>query len=186
MKIVGVKKVLFVGELRFTSRNGYFSRQEQLIRQLSKIGDLDIINFNAPKIKGKAKGAIDLSIANRLIKNDFIQRMDGLAKLNSEFLVVVSDQVDVKRMNGSIHLLNVWFKAKNDHRTFEDINGRFTLNGNNLQIEGATLAVNQSDLQLNGSFNNIFNYSIISCIINFIARIEEESNLLSTFKDITS
>jgi len=45
MKIVGVKKVLFVGELRFTSRNGYFSRQEQLIRQLSKIGDLDIINF---------------------------------------------------------------------------------------------------------------------------------------------
>lgn len=121
-------------------------------------GDLDIINFNAPKIKGKAKGAIDLSIANRLIKNDVIQRMDGLAKLNSEFLVVVSDQVDVKQMNGSIHLQNVWFKAKNDHRTFEDINGKFTLNGNNLRIEGATLAVNQSDLQLNGSFNNIFNY----------------------------
>ena len=37
-------------------------------------GDLDILNFNAPKIKGKAKGTIDLSIANRLIKNDFIQR----------------------------------------------------------------------------------------------------------------
>jgi hypothetical protein len=95
-------------------------------------GDLDILNFNAPKIKGKAKGTIDLSIANRLIKNDVIQRMDGLAKLNSEFLVVVSDQVDVKRMNGSIHLQNVWFKAKNDHRTFEDINGMFTLYGNNL------------------------------------------------------
>tara|TARA_B100001093_G_scaffold520424_1_gene615736 strand:- start:13370 stop:14527 length:1158 start_codon:yes stop_codon:yes gene_type:complete len=45
MKIAEVKKVLFVGELRFTSRNGYFSRQEQLIRQLSKIGDLDIINL---------------------------------------------------------------------------------------------------------------------------------------------
>ena len=121
-------------------------------------GELDILNFNAPKIQGKAKGTIDLNIANRLIKNDFIQRMDGLAKLNSEFLVLVSNQVDVKRMNGSIDLQNVWFKAKNDHRTFEDINGKFTLNGNNLRIEGATLAVNQSDLQLNGTFNNIFNY----------------------------
>ena len=121
-------------------------------------GALDILNFNIPKVTGKAKGTIDLSIANRILKNDLIHRMDGIAKINSEFALVVEDQVDVKKMNGDISLYNVWFKARNDHRTFEDINGKFTLKGSNLTIEGATLAINRSDLQMNGTFENVFNY----------------------------
>lgn len=36
---------LFIGELRFDARNGYFSRQEQAIRFLATRGNLDILNL---------------------------------------------------------------------------------------------------------------------------------------------
>lgn len=36
---------LFIGELRFDARNGYFSRQEQTIRFLATRGNLDILNL---------------------------------------------------------------------------------------------------------------------------------------------
>lgn len=40
-----MNKVLFIGELRFGVQNGYFSRQEQIIRQSLQIGEVDIINL---------------------------------------------------------------------------------------------------------------------------------------------
>ena len=135
-------------------------------------GNLEITNFDNPSVVGKAKGSIDLSIANRLIRNDIIERMDGIAKINSEFSLTINENVNVKRVQGALSLYNVWFKAKQDHRTFENINGRFTLNGSKLSIDGATLAVNQSDLEMNGSFENIFNYMAnkgnlgVNCTIN--------------------
>jgi len=135
-------------------------------------GALKMTNFDSPLVDGYAKGSIDLGTANRIMRNDFVDRMEGTAAINTAFCVEVKDQVEVKRMNGTASLKNVWFKAKNDHRTFEDINGNFTLNGNQLRIDGATLALNQSDMQLGGSFSNIFNYAankgnlVVDCNIN--------------------
>lgn len=141
-----VKDHLMMNHLAFETSAGPFQ------------GTLDIQNFNTPKISGKAKGTVDLSIANRILKNDLIQRVDGAAKINSDFSFVLKDRVQVNKMNGNISLYNVWFKAHDDHRTFEDINGKFTLNGSMLTISGATLAINRSDLQMNGTFENVFNY----------------------------
>ncbi len=121
-------------------------------------GELDVLNFTEPLIQGKAKGTLDLSIANRMLKNEFIQRIDGIAKVNSDFSLRISDEVAIKKMNGDISLYNVWFQAVDDHRTFEDINGKFSLKGCDLTIDGATLAINRTDLRLNGRFGNVFNY----------------------------
>lgn len=121
-------------------------------------GKLNMENFTKPEIHGMAKGTLDLSIANRMLKNEFIQRIDGIAKVNSDFSLRIADEIEVKKMNGSISLFNVWFQAVDDHRTFEDINGKFSLNGNDLTIDGATLAINRTDLRLNGRFRNVFNY----------------------------
>lgn len=121
-------------------------------------GNLDITDFMSPKILGKAKGGVDLSVLNTLFKNEFVDRIQGIAKLNTEFDVQIADDIKVKKMNGSLSLNNVWFKAKGDHRTFENINGNFTLKDNHMDFVGATLSVNQSDLSLDGRFNNIYNY----------------------------
>jgi hypothetical protein len=121
-------------------------------------GELDVLNFSEPLIQGNAKGTLDLSIANRMLKNEFIHRIDGIAKVNSDFSLRISDEVAVKKMNGAISLYNVWFQAVDDHRTFEDINGKFSLKGSDLTIDGATLAINRTDLRLNGRFSNVFNY----------------------------
>jgi hypothetical protein len=121
-------------------------------------GELDVLNFSEPLIQGNAKGTLDLSIANRMLKNEFIHRIDGIAKVNSDFSLRISDEVAVKKMNGAISLYNVWFQAVDDHRTFEDINGKFSLKGSDLTIDAATLAINRTDLRLNGRFSNVFNY----------------------------
>jgi hypothetical protein len=121
-------------------------------------GNIFINNFVKPSIQGSVKGGLDLGIVNRLYSNPYVEKVKGLAKLNAEFNLQLDKEVNVQRINGDLGLTNVWFKANNDHRTFENINGNFTLSGSMVDIQGATLAVNNSDLNLDGSLGNVYNY----------------------------
>jgi len=137
---------LLLNNLEFATVAGHFS------------GNPDITDFMSPRILGKAKGGVDLSVLNTLFKNEFIERIQGVAKLNTEFDVQLLDDIKVKKVNGSLSLNKVWFKARGDQRTFENINGDFTLKDNHMDFVGATLTVNQSDMTLDGRFKNIYNY----------------------------
>jgi hypothetical protein len=121
-------------------------------------GSVCINNFVKPSIKGSVIGGLDLGIVHRLYSNHYVEKVKGLAKLKAEFDLQLDKEVKVNRINGVLGLTNVWFKAKNDHRTFENINGNFTLTGSMVDIQGATLAVNNSDVNLDGSFGNVYNY----------------------------
>lgn len=140
------KDRLTLTDVRFVSIAGPFK------------GSLTINNFVKPTLKGRVKGGLDLAMVNKLYKNQYLERIKGLAKLNTEFDLQLEDDVKVKRINGDLTLKNVWFKAKNDHRIFENINGNFALNESQVHIQKATLAINSSDVQLDGSFSNVYNY----------------------------
>jgi hypothetical protein len=121
-------------------------------------GSVFISNFVKPCIKGSVRGGVDLGIVNKLSGKQYIEKVQGIAKINAEFDLQVDKDLHIKRINGDLGLTNVWFKAINDHRTFENINGNFSLSGSQVGIKGATLAVNNSDLSLDGSFGNVYNY----------------------------
>lgn len=121
-------------------------------------GNLLIEDFVNPKLSGKAKGAIDLSAANAILKLEEVEKMDGKIKLNSIFNVEIRKNLIVHRCDGDVSLKNVWLKLKGDQRTFENINGNIALKKNDVKVKEATLKVNDSDLKLNGSFENVFEY----------------------------
>ncbi|NDB34031.1 MAG: hypothetical protein EB023_01500 [Flavobacteriia bacterium] len=151
---------LILKNLKFRTLAGPFS------------GNLTVSNFLNPRIYGHAMGGLELNALHQLFKNDFIERIQGHAQLNTEFDVQVEKNVHVNKMNGNLRLDGVEFKAQNDHRVFNNIRGNFILHGSTLGIEAATLAVNQSDLQLDGRMENIYDFFAnkgtlkVDCAIN--------------------
>ncbi|MFM7724927.1 MAG: AsmA-like C-terminal region-containing protein [Bacteroidota bacterium] len=121
-------------------------------------GNIIVSNFLQPRVKGSVKGGIDLGVVSKIYKNTYLDELNGLAKLNAEFDLQMDNEVTVNKVNGHLNLRNVGFKAKNDHRTFKNINGDFALKGSRVEIQGATLVLNNSDVNLNGSFGNVYNY----------------------------
>lgn len=162
LKKTRIKNLTIVGNY---SSNGQVEKDQLIFNNLSFKtaagpfwGKVKIINFNEPNISGSMKGALDLGMLNGIFRNEYIDRINGVAKVNADFDLKLRETLAINRMNGDMMLSKVWFKAKEDHRTFENINGKFTLNGSRFLIDGATLAVNQTDLAMSGSFGNIFNY----------------------------
>ena len=134
-------------------------------------GNLRIVNFVTPKLSGKAKGSIDLSAANTILKLKDVEKMDGKVKLNSVFDVEMKKNLIIHRCDGDVSLQNVWLKLREDQRTFENINGNIALKKNDVCVKDATLQVNDSDLKLNGSFENVFNYLAQKGILKVNAEI---------------
>ncbi|MBM3165343.1 MAG: hypothetical protein FJZ80_07775 [Bacteroidetes bacterium] len=137
--------------------------------------NLTIHNFINPNLKGSAHGALDLEIVNKLFKNDYLNQVTGLAKLKADFDLDLARNVRVHRVNGTLQLNNVGFKALNDHRTFERINGIFTLRGSEVGIEGATLSINRSDVALDGRFGNVYNYLSNSGNLQVDCKLESQN-----------
>ena len=132
--------------LKFTSVAGPFQ------------GNLTIKNFVNPEIKGKAKGGVDLGVVNKLFRNTVVDQINGTAKINAEFDLSCKQRVEVHRVNGDLELIQVRFKAKEDHRVFQNIQGKFILQGSEVTMQNASLDLNQSDLNLSGRLGNIYNY----------------------------
>jgi len=122
-------------------------------------GDLIIKNFKNPTFQGKANGSVDLRIADGIFRFPLIDKILGRVNINTSFLLKQSKEVfSVQDCSGAIQLSNIHLKMENDKRTFDQINGRISLMGSELGIETTTLKINDTDLKINGSFRNIFNY----------------------------
>lgn len=121
-------------------------------------GNIKIKDFNTPKISGNAMGCLDLHAVNAVAKIDEIEKINGIAKVNSSFAMIMENSIHVSHCNGTVDLKNIWFKIKEDKRTFEKINGSVALQGSSLSVKGATVSVSDSDMKLDGSFQNIYNY----------------------------
>lgn len=121
-------------------------------------GKLSIKNFANPEIKAKAKGGVDLGMINKLFKNEVVDQIAGVAKFNAEFDLKCKETVQVNSVEGDLELIDALFKAKNDHRIFQKVNGKFFLQGSQITMQHTCVELNQSDLKLNGRFSNIYNY----------------------------
>jgi hypothetical protein len=145
-------------------------------------GDLIIKNFSNPTYKGKANGNIDLRIVDGIFKFPLIDKIIGKLKVNASFLVKQSkEDVIVQECSGAIQLSNVQIKLEDDKRTFDQINGRISLLGNQIGIESTSLKVEKTDFNIAGTFNNIFNF-INGSGINLISNITNVADLGTTSK----
>jgi len=150
-------------------------------------GDLIIKNFSNPTYSGKANGNVDLRIADGIFKFPLIEKIIGKLKINASFLVKQSKkEVIVQECSGAIQLSNVQLKLEDDKRTFDQINGRISLQGSQIGIESTNLKVEKTDFNIAGSLDNIFNFingsGKLAAKINLISDITNVSDLGTTSK----
>ena len=142
-------ELLAIREFQCTSASGPFS------------GDLKITRFSNPKIKGKAKGKIDLGIIFSILQPEGIDALEGQMELNSSFDVqneTKKDETTVSSLNAQMKVKNATVKLTSEQYPFKSINADIRMSGDQLFIDYANMAYGSSDLRINGSITDVIDY----------------------------
>jgi len=166
------KELLQLSNVQFNTVGGPFS------------GQLLITNFDAPIMKGKAKGHLDLAILHQLFTFPSIQEIKGDIDVNATYeiqaipLIDLSYRFDAKTIEGDVKLNAVSVQMLNDKRLFHSINGGIYLRGDQIGVDALSLAVGQTDLKIAGIFENIYNY------LNHTGKLIANVEIRSSFIDV--
>jgi hypothetical protein len=139
---------LSINHIRFNTISGPFS------------GELFMRNFDQPSYKGRAKGSVDLGVLQAILKLPKIDLLDGTVRINTKFacetrILNNKKYVDIAEGSGDALLSNVSFQLERDSRKFYGIHGNLVLDRSAASLEDLSVKLGESDLKLNGSFNNI-------------------------------
>lgn len=145
------KEFLALKNIAFTSPGGPFK------------GNLMLSRFDAPRYEGNANGSLDLSIIHALFQFPGIAKIEGGLQLESDFVVSthVTDQgttQSIEKCEGQVVLHKVSTQLTDDKRVFEDANGLIYLRNDEVGMENVSLRLNNSDVALNGVFQNVVGY----------------------------
>ena len=161
--------------LHSINANGFYSNTDgqnmlnlKALNFESKVGsfksNFTIRDFNKPRIKGKAKGYLNLAAVHHLFGPFGLQELNGTMQLNSGFDIVLNDlqynpkDIRVRNINGNIFLNNINAKFINDPRIFEGINGEIVVRNQNAGFNDVRLKIGETDLNINGDVKGIANY----------------------------
>ncbi len=123
-------------------------------------GSLQVEDFAHPFVNFTAQSKVRLASLSHFYKPDTIAQMDGDFLVNASF----SGRADDKKSytsSGTIEMQNVNFRLKRKDVNFNNFNGHFALDGNQLTVKDFRGQADGSDFQLNGRFNNIFSYLML-------------------------
>jgi hypothetical protein len=134
--------------VRFRTAGGPFS------------GELELREFDRPKVEGNAKGNVDLGLIHAIFQLPSIDEIQGNLGIQTNFKLTTSSagELEVDQCSGQLALKNISLKLNGDKRQFSEVNGRLFLRGNEAGIENTALKLGASDVKLNGIFGNIFPY----------------------------
>lgn len=134
--------------VRFRTAGGPFS------------GELELREFDRPKVEGSAKGNVDLGLIHAIFHLPSIDEVQGNLGIQTNFKLSTSStgELAVDECSGQLALKNIFLKLIDDKRQFSQVNGRLFLRGNEAGIENTALKLGASDVKLNGIFENIFPY----------------------------
>src|SRR5690554_566566 len=130
-------------------------------------GTVSLKNFNHPQYRFDGKMSFKLKDATTLFKWDDLKEVKGSidAKLHLSGSLEKLDSYtlsDWKRskVNGEINLKGVGFYYRDGPQHIHQINGAFRLQNNSVNITSLQASVNESQLQLQGAFNNLIGYLV--------------------------
>ena len=141
-------ETLELSKIRFNSAGGPFS------------GNLKIHHFNMPVYTGNANGSIDLAVLDALFKLPKIQSISGILGIQANFQLITETsefghQVVMNDGGGQADLKQVNFQLEQDSRQFSGISGHLVLNRHQAALENLAVRLGNSDIQLNGIFEQI-------------------------------
>jgi hypothetical protein len=160
---LNIQDIQLSGKYSNTGENGeYISMKNVRFRTAGGpfSGEVELREFDRPKIEGSAKGNVDLAVIHSIFHLPSIDEVRGNLGIQSNFKLATNSEGElaVDQCNGQLDLKQILFKLTADKRRFSEVNGRLFLRGNEAGIENTSLKLGSSDVKLNGIFENIFPY----------------------------
>ncbi|RFC55718.1 AsmA family protein [Brumimicrobium aurantiacum] len=146
------KEQVVLSKLQFNTLNEAFS------------GNLSISDFDRPRLRGKAKGLLDLKAIHRLFGPFSLSELSGSVLLDGNFdLRMNSPKTDPQNLTiydlrASLRLNNIITKFMNDERAVRIKDGKITIRNQFAGITDLSVSLNQSSLTLDGQFNHLADY----------------------------
>jgi len=124
-------------------------------------GKLFIRKFAAPSYVGDAHGSVDLGVLHALFHLPKIEQLSGDVHVDSHFALATridplgEQSIDIEEGSGTAALHHVALKLIDDARKFNNISGKVILDRHQAALENLSVVLGQSDLLLNGHFDQI-------------------------------
>lgn len=142
-------------------------------------GNLKITEFLQPHFSGNAVGRIDLAILHAIFPIPTVQSTSGKINIDSKFdLKAAPAGLQIRNCNGNIDFSEVQCQLKNDKRYFDHISGRFYWQNNIAGLENISLTVGNSDLALDGKFEQLQAY------LNSSGKLKANMKIRSAYLDV--
>lgn len=143
---------LLLNNIHFQTKTGPFQ------------GNLKVSEFNAPRFEGHANGNLDLAAVHLLFPVPTVDKLGGNLVVNTTFNVQSLPKENGKtayhilQCEGGVELVNNFVQLIDDRRYFHSINGAIFLKNNDVGVNGLSVKLGNSDLNLNGMFTNLIGY----------------------------
>ncbi|MEO6884015.1 MAG: AsmA-like C-terminal region-containing protein [Bacteroidia bacterium] len=131
-------------------------------------GSFHIHNFNDPVYNVNANANISLDALHQFIPMDTVESMSGNLKVSIIYNGKLkssenyySDVSSATTASGTVMLSNASVRLKNNTLHFDNINGNFSVNNNDLLINDFSGIISGSDFDLKGTLKNIFPYLFV-------------------------
>ncbi len=130
--------------------------------------DFRIDDLNDPFLTFHASATLDLAKVRHFIDLDTLVSLNGGLKFDIGFAGKVKDVREYSpgqpykvQSYGAIELNNVNFVLKHNPLEYKNINGKLSLQDNDIKVETLSGNVSSSDLRLSGTFKNFVNFIFI-------------------------
>ena len=173
----GKAELLSLSNLAFSSAGSSFQ------------GQMNITQFDKPRFKGSAKGQVDLKMIHRLFGPFNLNELEGSIGLNGGFDLQMNDpqfdpkNISIYTLKSNLILNDIVGKWMNDERGFELPAGELIVRNQRAVFKYVHFQLGDSDISIDGTFNNIADYFIKSGDLRVDAHIE--SNFLN-LEDLNS
>ncbi|MCX7862270.1 MAG: hypothetical protein N2449_04685 [Bacteroidales bacterium] len=131
-------------------------------------GNFSLLNFNQPQVKFKIKGTINLAHWKSLLKLDTFETLQGIARINLSYLGRIKNlakptATDFQNatVRGTLELNNLNLKIVNNPYSFNNFEGKFFIDNNNVQTEKTTFNLNEISVLISGTFQNLIAFLLL-------------------------
>lgn len=119
--------------------------------------DISIEDFNHPMLDIQASAEVSLEALSRFFLPEPLTSIAGTLMVDASFKGIAGEK-GTYRSSGNIGLKEVAFTLKDQPVSFHSFNGMIHLDGNDVTVEAFGGKAGRSDLQLSGTFRNLFGW----------------------------
>lgn len=143
-------------------------------------GNVFVTDFARPRLKGKADGNLDLKAVHRIFGPFGLQKLAGSVALNGHFDLRMNDPVyqplnlTIYDLRSNFQMNQVIAQLTGDTRVFTIPSGEVVIRNQQAGFKQLFVQLNQSDILINGTFDNVANYFKKEGLLKVEATVESK------------